>query len=205
MQNNIPSYTKATLWFDGLYEKSKKDYKNIPWAKLEVNPLLGEYLNSTAKHEGKALVIGCGLGDDAEALYGAGYDVVAIDISQSALEIAKKRFPQSNVSFEKENIFEMPQKYLEYFDFVFEAFTIQSLPLIFRENMMKAIVGTLAKNAKLLLIAHKKDKSFQGPPWPLEEKEIHTFKLCGLKELFYKIDNEDSTIAAKKFNILYQK
>jgi len=205
MQSSIEPHREATLWFNELYKKYKNNHQDIPWARLEVNPLLESYLNSQDSHTGTALVIGCGLGDDARALEIAGYNVVAIDVSDAALESAKERFPDSKVNFVKQDIFEMPEEYRDSFDFVFEAFTIQSLPIIFREKMIKSIINTIDINGKLLVVAHKKEKNFPGPPWPLQEDEVNLFSLHGMKELSNEVHNEDSHISSKKFRILYKK
>jgi 2-polyprenyl-3-methyl-5-hydroxy-6-metoxy-1,4-benzoquinol methylase len=195
------AHNKASAWFDGLYEENKESHENIPWARQAVNPLLQSYLDAEAVHQGKALVIGCGLGDDAMALAEAGYDVTAIDVSQTALDLAKERFPDANITFKKQDIFE----YDVQFDFVFEAFTIQSLPVAFREKMIKAVANTVAKGAKLLLVAHKREEEFEGPPWPLEQHEVDRFKKEGLTELSQQIHTEESTISNTRFRILYIK
>jgi len=142
------AHNKASDWFDGLYQENKDTHENIPWARQAVNPLLQSYLDEEDAHQGKALVIGCGLGDDAMALAEAGYDVTGIDVSKTALDLAKARFPNTSIDFKKQDIFD----YEETFDFVFEAFTIQSLPVEFREKMVKAVVNTIAKGGKLLLV-----------------------------------------------------
>ena len=199
------THKEATQWFDELYKEHKDRHENIPWARLSVNPLLEDYLKKTEHHHGKALVIGCGLGDDAVALEVAGYEVTAIDISQTALDVAKERFSEAKVVWEKQDIFEMPEQYLGYFDFVFEALTIQSLPVEFREKMIKAIADTLAPKAHLLLVAHKKEVAFKGPPWPLEELELEWFKAFGLTELSCELHTEASKISGTKFCNLYTK
>lgn len=76
--------TKASAWFENLYKSNENSHENIPWARQDVNPLLQIYLDKKKVHKGKALVIGCGLGDDAHALVNAGYETLAIDISQTA-------------------------------------------------------------------------------------------------------------------------
>jgi len=122
----MQEHNRASAWFNELYEEHKEKHENIPWARGSVNPLLESYLSDkTETHKGKALVIGCGLGDDAHAL-----------------ELAK-----------------------EHFDFVFEALTIQSLPIEFRKKMINTIADTLALNARLLLVAHKREDDFKGPPF----------------------------------------
>jgi len=202
----MQEHNKASAWFNDLYEKHKDNHENIPWARQAVNPLLQSYLEDKAQtHKGKALVVGCGLGDDAHALELAGYEVVAIDVSEVALEIAKKRSVGSSIKYEKQDIFDMPQKYDEYFDFVFEALTIQSLPREFREKMVEAVVKTLAPNAKLLVVAHQKQRDFEGPPWPLTQEEIDLFKGHGLKELSFELHTGESQVSSTRFRVLYQK
>ena len=199
------AHNKASDWFDGLYKENKESHENIPWARQAVNPLLQSYLEEDVTHKGRALVIGCGLGDDAKALEVAGYDVVAIDVSQTALDLAKEKFADSDIVFEKQDIFDMPSVYDEHFDFVFEAFTIQSLPVEFREKMVEAVANTVAPKGHLLLVAHKREEDFDGPPWPLEEKEIHLFKEHGLTELTHEIHTEKSKISNTRFRVLYTK
>ena len=197
----MQEHNKASEWFDGLYEKNKNSYENIPWARQAVNPLLQTYLDEDMVHKGTALVIGCGLGDDAIALEVAGYAVTAIDVSQTALDLAKERFADSSVKFVKQDIFE----YKESFDFVFEALTIQSLPIEFREKMVKAVADTVAKGGKLLLVAHKKDEDFKGPPWPLTQEEVDLFKTHGLTELSHELHTEESKVSNTRFRILYSR
>ena len=201
----MQEHNKASAWFDELYQKNRDNHNNIPWARLDVNPLLQDYLDEQEVHRGRALVIGCGLGDDAYALDEAGCDVLAIDVSQTALDLAQKRFAGSDVIFEKQDIFDMPQKYFEYFDFVFEALTIQSLPVEFREKMIHAVADTVAKGGELLVVAHQHNGNHDGPPWPLTQEEIDIFKTTALEEHTFEIVLEDSQISQKKFKVLYKK
>ena len=199
------AHNKASEWFEGLYQEQKENHENIPWARQAVNPLLQSYLDEETEHNGKALVIGCGLGDDAMALEEAGYEVLAIDISQTALDLAKERFPDSSIVFEKQDIFDMPVKYQAHFDLVFEAFTIQSLPVEFRQKMIREVSATVAKDGRLLLVAHKREEAFDGPPWPLTVDEVALFKNSGLTELSHEIHTEASKISNTRFRVLYKK
>lgn len=201
----MQAHNKASEWFEGLYQDNKESHENIPWARQAVNPLLQTYLDAKLDeekaHKGTALVIGCGLGDDAKALELAGYDVTAIDVSQTALDLAKERFSGSNIKFIKQDIFE----YEEQFDFVFEALTIQSLPIEFREKMIKAVAGTVAVEGELLLVAHKREAMRQGPPWPLTQEEVDLFKSHGLTELSFELHTEESQVSQTRFRVLYKK
>lgn len=204
MNEELKPHNQASAWFDDLYTKHKENHNNIPWARLDVNPLLQSYLGETSEHQGKALVIGCGLGDDARALEVVGYEVVAIDVSQKALELAQERFPDSSITFEKQDIFDMPQKYHEHFNFVFEAFTIQSLPVEFREKMIEAVAKTIKPKGKILIVAHKREHMFEGPPWPLNQEEIDLFK-NHLSELSFEVHQEESKLSNTRFKVLYEK
>ncbi|MDF1877701.1 methyltransferase domain-containing protein [Sulfurimonas sp. SAG-AH-194-L11] len=201
----MQEHNKASAWFEELYKQNENTHENIPWAKLTVNPLLQTYLDTKKEHKGKALVIGCGLGDDAYALSKAGYETLAIDISQTALDIAEKRFVGTAIVYEKQDIFDMPKKYFEYFDFVFEALTIQSLPREFREKMIKAVADSVAKNGELLVVAHKKELVDGGPPWPLTQVEIDHFKSNGVQQMSFELIKEASHISNTRFRILYKK
>jgi len=201
----MQDHNKASAWFDSAYKEHEDNHENIPWARKDVNPLLQSYLHENKEHKGKALVIGCGLGDDAYALDKAGYDVLAIDISQTALDLAQKRFADSSIIFEKQDIFDMPQKYHENFDFVFEALTIQSLPVEFREKMIKAVADTVVKDGKLLVVAHQHNGNNDGPPWPLTHDDISLFTTHGMKELSFELISETSKMSHIKFRVLYIK
>ena len=197
----MKAHNKASAWFDDLYKNNKETQENIPWARQAVNPLLQTYLDDNIIHKGTALVIGCGLGDDAMALAEAGYDVTAIDVSQTALDLAQTRFPNTSIDFKKQDIFE----YEETFDFVFEAFTVQSLPEEFREKMVQAVASTVDKGGRLLLVGHKREEMFDGPPWPLTQEEVDLFKVEGLRELSHEIHTEESKISNTRFRVLYKK
>ena len=196
---------KISEMFEEMYKKHENNHENIPWARKDVNPLLQTHLDEKSEHRGKALVIGCGLGDDAYALDKAGYDVVAIDISQTALDMAQSRFTDSNIVFEKQDIFDMSDKYFEYFDFVFESLTIQSLPRKFRKQMINAIADAVRKGGELLVVTYEYNGNNDGPPWPLTREEIDIFKTTALEEHTFDIVLEESQISQSKFKVLYKK
>ena len=108
-------HKKASAWFEVLYKEklqnssNLEDSNDIPWAKMEVNPYLDEYLKNHLAN-GKALVVGCGLGDDALALSEAGFDVTAIDISESAIKWCNQRFDGFGINFCVQDVFELPDE-----------------------------------------------------------------------------------------------
>ena len=52
-------------------------------------PQMVEWIANRPEINGKALVVGCGLGDDAEWLEEIGFDVTAFDISKSSIDCVK--------------------------------------------------------------------------------------------------------------------
>ena len=76
-----------TGWFETLYREGEEGKSIVPWADGLRNPHLAEFWAvQPQESEGKnALVIGCGLGDDAEQLAEWGYQTTAFDISETAI------------------------------------------------------------------------------------------------------------------------
>lgn len=198
---------EATAWFEELYSGSDQDEKKIPWAEMQANSFLDEYLKHNLPR-GRALVVGCGLGDDAIALNLAGCEsVTAIDISPSAIAWCEARFDGFGVDFRVENLFDLPDDLLESFDFVFEAFTIQSLPVTLRDRVITAIASMVKPGGELLVIANGKsdEEHFDGPPWPLDRNHVRLFQNKDMKELEFSIFASPKALSRMRFRALYQK
>jgi len=197
----------ATSWFNNYYKEANKEIDTVAWAKGEVNPFLEEYLENYSGSTSKAIVIGSGLGDDAFALYVAGFDVTAIDISEEAVAWSKERFDGAEIDFRVTDLFELPQELLGQYDFVFEAFTIQSLPLALRDRVITAISSLMKPGATLLAITNAKldHEKFDGPPWPLTFNELRLFTMKQCKELEFSIFDNESSLSNLKVRALFQK
>ncbi len=182
LQNSDP-----TGWFETLYLEAKGDVEKVPWARLTLHPYLQDWLEKyPPQTEGKsAVVIGCGLGDDAEALAKLGFKVAAFDISPTAIEWCQQRFPNSPVTYAVADLFELNSAWKNHFDFVVESRTIQALPLKLRAETVKAIASLVAKNGTLLVVTRVRENDAEpdGPPWPLSERELSQFQAFGLQEI----------------------
>ena len=199
-------HKQASAWFEEFYKANYLNDTSIPWAKMRPNEHLNEYLQNNLPH-GKALVVGCGLGDDAVALREAGFDVTAIDVSPSAIAWCEERFEGYGIEFKVQDIFELPSEMLGAYDFVFESLTIQSLPLIFRDKVITAIASLLSPEGRLLVVANGKNpgEKYQGPPWPLEMNEVKLFTNKNMRELEFSILEDPFKLSTLKFKALYQK
>ena len=175
-------------WFDTIYTNANGDHTQVFWADLEPSAYMLSWLDSCAyKHEGKkAIVIGCGVGDDAEALASYGYEVTAFDISPEAIKLCQSRYPNSKVNYLVENLFDYPKMWAGSFDLIYECNTIQVLPGIYRLKAQQAMVSLLAKGGHLLVSCRSRNSGEMKDaiPLPLDKKEISLFDCClGLKEL----------------------
>lgn len=173
-----------TAWFETVYQNSNGDPNQIPWAKLSPHFALEMWLKEkqiSGKNK-KALVIGCGLGDDAEILSKVGFQVIAFDVSPSAIAWCQTRFPHSYVDYEVRDLFAENESWRKEFDFVFECHTIQALPLKVRSEIIEKTSHFVANEGKLLVITRVRDSETppQGPPWALSMNELNEFEKQGL-------------------------
>ena len=174
-------------WFEPLYADAQGNTAQVPWAKNQAHPYLQQWLKTDPPQtEGKlALVIGCGLGDDAELLASKGYTVTAFDISPTAIAWCQQRFPQSKVDYQVGDLFNLDPGWHNKFDFVFECRNIQALPLDVRSQVIANIAPLVAPNGTLLVITrHRADSTVpEGPPWALSDAELSQFLELGLRQV----------------------
>ena len=196
-------------FFESIYENADhENLSSIPWATLAPNVYLEKHLSLRDPVSGKkALVIGCGLGDDALILEKYGYEVDALDISPSAIALAKKRHPESKVNFHIGDIYDMPESSIGKYDFVYEGLTIQSLPPADREKLVGIIVSLVAENGELLVYANTQDDTdnYGGPPWPLYDNEFTLFENEGLEQVHLEKVDERKPIAPYQCCVLYRR
>ena len=195
-------------WFEVLYSQAGKDTAIIPWADLTPNPNLITWLNQNQLSiPGRALKVGCGLGDDAEELTRRNFETTAFDISESAIAWCKNRFPKSPVSYVVADLFHAPSEWRAGFDFVLESYTLQVLPLSIRAEAMHQIASFVSPGGTLLVIARGREPNEpEGKmPWPLTKDELMVFQTLGLRELCFEdyMDNEDPPV--RRFRVTYRR
>lgn len=187
-------------WFEPLYAEAQGNASQVPWALSGAVPSLTNWLaqNREVAAGRSAVVVGCGLGDDAEALAAAGFAVTAFDISPSAIAWAKKRFPNSAVSYVVADLFDLPGSWPGSFDLVFEFRTVQALPVAVRAEVIAKIAALAKSGGTVLVVTYLRsvDAVPEGPPWPLSAAELAYFEENGLavvkKETFAKKESRFS-------------
>jgi SAM-dependent methyltransferase len=170
--------------FEEMYAAAGEDLAALPWASLKPFPLLVEWLDRAgAGAGGRALVVGTGLGDDAEELARRGFEVTAFDFSPTAIERARERFPESAVDYRVADLLDLPEEWRGRFDLVVEIRTLQSLPIGDRRAAAAAIAGTVVPGGLLWLFALGRDSHLPGEtrPWPVTEEELAVLEAAGLK------------------------
>jgi SAM-dependent methyltransferase len=131
----------------------------------------------------RALVVGCGLGDDAEYIAGLGYETVAFDAAASAVRTARRRFPDSAVRYLTADVLSPPPEWRQAFDLVVEIYTIQVLRGATREQAIQAIGGMVAAGGTLIVIARAPSENDDPGmvPLPLTRVEVDAFAAKGLR------------------------
>lgn len=174
-----------TSWFDELYAEGAAGDVTMPWDRTEPQVQLKEWAERESV-EGvgrRAVVVGCGLGADAEYLASLGFATTAFDISPTAVDVARTRNPGSSVDYRVADLLALPGEWDRAFDLVVEIFTLQALPDPPREEAADAVTGLVADDGTLLAVAFRYDASAPtdaGPPFPLDRAFMERLARGGL-------------------------
>jgi SAM-dependent methyltransferase len=170
-------------WFEELYASSARGETVVPWADLRPNPLLVKELPGLQVSGLRTLVVGCGYGDDAALLAGAGADVTAFDIAPSAVARCRERFPDLPVTWTTGDAVAPDASWRRAFDLVVEIFTLQVLPPAERAVAGNALGGCVSVAGRLLVLCRGRDvDEHEGAmPWPLTVPEVRALAADGLE------------------------
>jgi SAM-dependent methyltransferase len=174
-----------TAWFETLYAGAEAGHDVVPWDRGEPHPVLVAWareraLDGTGR---SALVVGCGLGDDAEFVAGLGYATTAFDISPTAVAMARSRHPGRLVSYVAADLLDLPASWRRAFDLVVESLTLQAMPDPPRAAAIACVGEPVAPGGTLIVNARFRADGApdaDGPPWALERAEIEALGASGL-------------------------
>lgn len=193
-------------WFEELYAAADAGDAVVPWADLRPNPHLVGWPLLGAQRPASVLVVGCGLGDDAEWLAGRGLTVTAFDISPSAVAACRRRFPHSSVDYVVASLLDVPREWVARpFDLVVEAYTLQVLPpgSPERRAAFAALASVTARTLLVVARGRGDGDDLGSMPWPLTVGEMARFEALGLATVAFEdyVDPEEPTV--RRFRATY--
>ncbi len=199
----------ATGWFETLYRQAAGDPGGISWADLAPNPNLTAWLDREHVAGGgrRALKVGCGLGDDAEELARRGFVVTAFDVSPTAVEWCRRRFPGSVVRYAVADVLRPPPRWNGAFDLVLESYTLQVLLPAARAAALRNVARCVAPHGELLVIARGRDAGDPegAMPWPLLRRELDAVRAAGFRELSFEDFHDTEDPPVRRFRAHYRR
>jgi hypothetical protein len=169
---------EPTRWFEQLWSAAARDEVDMPWDRTEPYPPVVAHVRSGGDGgRRRAAVVGAGLGADAELLASHGYRTVAFDVAPSAVELARRRHPGTQVDYRVADLLDLPGDLVGAFDLVVDVFTVQALPRTMREEAVAGVRSLLAPGGELLTVQFVLPDAAdpdQGPPWLLTRDEVES-------------------------------
>ncbi len=194
--------------FEEIYAQAGDHLDTIPWAALAASPALIAWLDSDIAPRpcdgARALVVGCGLGDDAEELAGRGWRTAGFDLSPTAIARCHDRFPDSVVEYQVADLFSLPARFTGAFELVVEIRTLQSLPLEVRAPAVTAIARTVAPGgvAYVRCFGREPGQPAGRRPWPVSRDELAGFERVGLSVRSF---DQAGPPGGRMFTIVYER
>jgi thiopurine S-methyltransferase len=140
----------------------------MPWDAGGVPADLDAWLRRE-RHPGRALVPGCGSGYEAAALADAGFETLAIDFSEAAVERARAVTAGSGARVAQADFFtlEAPD-----YDLVYERAFLCALPPERREDWARHCARLLRPGGRLAGLFYLGVTPDDGPPFPIPRPEL---------------------------------
>ena len=116
-----------------------------PWDKGIGTPVLAELLSKVPQYfkpGQKALVPGCGLGHDVAMLRESGIAAIGLDISETALQMARKKYPELGDAWLADDLFKMDYTDSQY-SLVWEHTCYCAIPIEMRSKYAESVCRLL--------------------------------------------------------------
>ena len=181
---------EPTRWYDEVWSAGERGEVGVPWDRRDPHELLAGWLPDWARARGtsggRAVVVGCGLGADAELLAARGFATTGFDISPAAIRLARERHPDSPVDYLVADLLDLPADLAGAHDLVVEIYTIQALHPTVRPRAVESVRRLLAPGGTLFVvqIVREDDEELtDDPPWLLDRAEMQGFGADGVEAL----------------------
>ena len=180
----------STDWWERLYRTS--EVSRLPWYTETLDPDIEAGLGHEGLVRGKLLDLGTGPGTHALALARLGYDVIATDISRTAIEKAKARSKRARarIDFRVDNILDS-RLGDGLVDVVVDRGTFHVLPPQTRARYASEVHRILRRDGLLLLKTFSdKEPGTEGPyrlsPGELRGYFLPAFDLLSLEDTVFQ-------------------
>ncbi len=197
-------------WFEDLYQEAHGDPAKVPWGDMVPRPEFVSWLDAlpAERKKGRALDVGCGLGDNAAYMADVGFEVTAFDLSLTGVQWAAQRFPDKGIDWQQANLFDLLPLWDGMFDLVHETYTVQALRGADREKALRALVPLVKEGGTLFVLCRSVENNevFTPPPWPLKPEELNVLTEMGLTEVsFERLGVESHGRTIPHFRVEYRK
>ena len=142
----------------------------VPWDAGGVPVEFEDYL-ARRPASGKALVPGCGSGYEVVSLSRSGYEVLAVDFSAAAIDIARKVTRGSGAELSLTDFFALNDSG---FELVYERAFMCALPPSQRAAWSRKIAGLIHPGGVLVGYFFLDGSTSDGPPFGIEPGELKT-------------------------------
>ncbi|WP_420123247.1 class I SAM-dependent methyltransferase [Nakamurella sp.] len=190
---------QPTAWFDRLYAEAAAGTIDMPWSRTEPHPLLVRRLDEQPPGPaGRACVVGCGLGADAEFLAGRGWTTTGFDLAPTAIDQARARHAGSAVEYRVADLLALPDDLVGAFDLVVEIHTLQAMPNPPRAAAARGVVSLLAPGGTLFVVQFRATGvPAQPPPFPLTRDDLALLEVGGVVPV--RVDEVDGPLWRAEF------
>jgi SAM-dependent methyltransferase len=182
-----------TGWFEPAYQAAVASGRRLPWQEPGAHPWVASWLDDPVRTPPgrRALVVGCGTGQEVHLLAARGYEVVGLDVAPTALAWAAARLRRAPravrraVSLQQGDLLTVDPAQLGPFDLVVEVHTVPWLPGVVQDAAMAAIGPLVVAGGVAVTITELRSTEGvpAGPPWPQAPSALASYRAGGLVRL----------------------
>lgn len=181
-------------WFEPAYRLAVASGRRLPWQEPAPHPWVASWLDEPVHTPPgrRALVVGCGAGEEVRLLARRGFEVVGLDVAPTAIAWAaaelrdEPRRVRAAVELRADDLLTLDPARLGPVDLLVEVHTVPWLPGVVQDAAMAAIGGLLAPGGVAVTITDlraSEEATTVGPPWPQAPSALASYRAGGLVRL----------------------